>query len=125
MRRFKDPPQRQPNGGAGTQFSRAKDPKPAEFAQRIGNQDTQRLLARSITPAAADPLPHRETIERSFGAGHDLASVRDQVGGTAAAANALLSSSAFTKGENIAFSRYPSLDEVAHEAAHVVQQRQR
>jgi outer membrane protein OmpA-like peptidoglycan-associated protein len=70
------------------------------------------------------PLPHKDAIERSFGPGHDLSTVRARVGGPAVVSNALLGSSAFTRGEQVEFSAEPSLEEAAHEAAHVVQQRQ-
>ena len=69
-------------------------------------------------------LPHMGEIERSFGPGHPLSSVRAEVGGSAVGWNAVLGSSASTRGDRIAFSDEPSLDEAAHEAAHVVQQRQ-
>lgn len=69
-------------------------------------------------------LPHLDAIARSFGPGHDLSTVRAQVGGPAVRWNALLGASAFTQGEQIAFRAQPGLDEAAHEAAHVVQQRQ-
>jgi outer membrane protein OmpA-like peptidoglycan-associated protein len=89
-------------------------------------------LARdeAVFPALIDvasrgtrPLPHAGEIERSFGSGHDLSSIRTQVSGSAAGWNAFLGASASTRGDRIAFSREPSLDEAAHEAAHVVQQR--
>ena len=48
-------------------------------------------------------LPYRDAIERSFGPGHDLSNVRCEIGGAAALKNALLGSSAFTRGEQISF----------------------
>lgn len=86
----------------------------------LGNQAVPAAAGRM---SASQPLPHLDAIGRSFGAGHDLSSVRAQVGGPAVGWNGLLGSSAFTRGERIAFSAAPSLDEAAHEAAHVVQQR--
>ncbi|MFF7133743.1 OmpA family protein [Streptomyces sp. NPDC008196] len=50
--------------------------------------------------------------------------MRAQVGGAAVLWNALLGAAASTRGEWIAFTARPSLGEAAHEAAHVVQQRQ-
>jgi outer membrane protein OmpA-like peptidoglycan-associated protein len=91
--------------------------------RRLGNQEMQQLLA--ARPAnSISSLPYREVIERSFGPGHDLSNVRCEIGGAAALKNALVGSSAFTRGEQISFRAEPTLDEAAHEAAHVVQQRQ-
>src|SRR6476469_87885 len=89
----------------------------------LGNQEMQRLLA--ARPAGSTTsLPYRDAIERSFGRGHDRSNIRCEIGGPAALKNALLGSSAFTRGEQICFGGQPTLDEAAHEAAHVVQQRQ-
>ena len=96
----------------------------SSIAHLAGNQATQRLLAAALAPNSSQPLPHRDAIERSFGPGHDLSTVRAEVGGRAAQTTAFLSASAFTHGEQIAFRRQPSLEEAAHEAAHVIQQRQ-
>jgi len=69
------------------------------------------------------PLPPLDRIQSSFGP-HDLSGVRAFVGGPAAAAAAELGALAFTRGEQVAFVRPPDLRTAAHEAAHVVQQRQ-
>jgi outer membrane protein OmpA-like peptidoglycan-associated protein len=91
--------------------------------RRLGNQEMQQLLA-TASPGATNSLPYREAIERSFGPGHDLSNVRCETGDAAALKNALLGSSAYTHGEQISFRGQPTLDEAAHEATHVVQQRQ-
>ncbi len=83
-----------------------------------------RLPLHQLSPSAKRPLPHLRTIERSFGSEHELSSVRAEVGGSALIRNTFLGASASTQGEQVAFSRQPSLGEAAHEAAHVVQQRQ-
>ena len=70
-----------------------------------------------------EPLPYRNVIERSFGVGHDLSSVRAYVGGRAANASRAIGAVAYARGEQVAFSRRPDLRLAAHEAAHVVQQR--
>jgi outer membrane protein OmpA-like peptidoglycan-associated protein len=106
---------------------RVTTPAPVDNAitpiRRLGNQEMQRLLATDPS-GSASALPYRDAIERSFGLAHDLSNVRCEIGGTAAVKNALLGSSAFTRGEQISFRAQPTLDEAAHEAAHVVQQRQ-
>lgn len=80
--------------------------------------------AADFAPHAVGPVPHLDTIQRSFGREHDLSSVRAQVGGSVVWWNAALGASASTRGDRMTFSTEPSLEEAAHEAAHVVQQRQ-
>ena len=98
----------------------------------IGNQANLRARA-SGSPArsparfpheAERALPHRQAIERSFGPGHDFSGIKAQIGGSAGRWNATLGATASTRGDRMAFSGEPTLDEAAHEAAHVVQQRQ-
>jgi outer membrane protein OmpA-like peptidoglycan-associated protein len=101
-----------------------------------GNQAVQRLARAARRPAAAVPelarrgisdagerLPFLEKLEASFGSEHELSGVRAHVGGRALAASRALDASAYAHGEHVAFGRAPSLEEAAHEAAHVVQQR--
>jgi hypothetical protein len=70
------------------------------------------------------PLPHLDAIQSSFGPAHDLSGVRAHVGGAAAHAAARMGADAYATGNEVAFSTTPSLAVAAHEAAHVVQQRQ-
>src|SRR5207249_3859793 len=71
---------------------------------------------------ACQPLPHLSRIQASFGH-HDVTGARAAVGGQAAQANARSGSLAYTIGDSIAFRRPPDVKLAAHEAAHVVQQR--
>ncbi|MBA3818590.1 MAG: DUF4157 domain-containing protein, partial [Deltaproteobacteria bacterium] len=71
---------------------------------------------------AAQPLPHLDLIQSSFGS-HDVSGIRAHVGGGAAAANQQLGARAYAFGNHVAFASAPDLHTVAHEAAHVVQQR--
>ena len=71
---------------------------------------------------ACQPLPHLSRIQASFGH-HDVTGARAAVGGQAAQANARSGSLAYTIGDRIAFRRPPDVKLAAHEAAHVVQQR--
>lgn len=71
---------------------------------------------------ANSPLPHLETIQRSFGH-HDLGSVRAEIGGNAIKATNDLGAQAYAIGDRVAFLSSPNLHVAAHEAAHVVQQR--
>jgi len=68
-------------------------------------------------------LPHQEAIQRSFGT-HDVSGIRAHVGGEAADASRALGAHAFATGNDVAFASSPDLHTAAHEAAHVVQQRE-
>lgn len=72
---------------------------------------------------AERPLPGAERIQQAFGK-HDVSGVRAQVGGPAAEASQALGARAYTTGPRIGFRAEPDLRLAAHEAAHVVQQRQ-
>ncbi len=80
------------------------------------------VIANSGVETANSPLPYLETIQRSFGH-HDLGSVRAQIGGNATEATNALGAEAYATGNRVGFSSDPDLHLVAHEAAHVVQQR--
>ncbi len=68
-------------------------------------------------------LPHLETIQRAFGP-HDVSGVRAHVGGAAAEASSAIGAHAYATGNDVAFAHQPDLFLAAHEATHVVQQRQ-
>ncbi len=81
-----------------------------------------RIAAHGVEGRGGE-LPHRKTIERSFGR-HDLRDVRAHSGSKARDATGILHADAYAMGNTLAFSSAnPSLWTVAHEAAHVVQQR--
>lgn len=80
-------------------------------------------VARQGTADAGEPLPQLDRLQQAFGP-HDLSSVRVHRGPAAQQAASALSATAFTHGEHIALSGPASLHTLAHEAAHVVQQRQ-
>ncbi len=68
-------------------------------------------------------LPHLDAIQRSFG-DHDVGGVTAHVGEAAREANQELGAHAYATGDHVAFAdASPDLFLVAHEAAHVVQQR--
>lgn len=72
---------------------------------------------------AGDSLPHLAAIQRAFGK-HDVRDVRAHLDGEASAASRSIGAQAYTTGRHVAFAHSaPSLRLVAHEAAHVVQQR--
>jgi hypothetical protein len=98
-----------------------------------GNQAVQRLVrdtesTRSASAIAAAgvagsgrQLPYRERLESAFDT--DLRDVRLHDGGDAARATSALDAAAFATGDHVAIAGPATLPLVAHEAAHVVQQR--
>jgi hypothetical protein len=79
----------------------------------------QRSRATGFTGGS---LPFSDAIQRSFGR-HDVSQVRAHTDSGAAAEAVAMGAEAFTRGSDVTFSRPPSLQTAAHEAAHVVQQR--
>lgn len=79
--------------------------------------------ARLGTSGPASPLPHLARLQQAFGR-HDLRGVSAHLDAAAAQGARSMGAVAFTAGEHVAFARAPSLHTAAHEAAHVVQQRQ-
>lgn len=88
----------------------------------IGGGDVQGVAAAGVE-AGAGRLPHLAAIQRSFGR-HDVSGVGSHVGGPARKANEALGSEAYATGNSVAFRDQPDLHTAAHEAAHIVQQRQ-
>ena len=81
----------------------------------------QETAARGLAGSSTS-LPHGATIQRAFGR-HSIAGVNAHIGGPARAATSELLASAYSTGNRIAFRDAPDLRTVAHEAAHIVQQR--
>ena len=77
--------------------------------------------ARGVS-GSGGKLPHIEPIQEAFGH-HDVTSVRAHVGGKAADAADAIGAEAYATGDRVAFRDSPDLHTAAHEAAHVVQQR--
>ncbi len=88
-----------------------------------GASDVRRAAAEG-TIGPARPLPHLATIQQSFGPAHDLSQVRAYIGGNAAGAAGRMGAAAYAVGDRVAFAAPPDLRTAAHEATHVVQQRQ-
>lgn len=82
-----------------------------------------RAAAAEGVRGSGGALPHLDRISAAFG-GHDVSGVSAHVGGTARAASREIGASAYAMGESVAFGETPGLHTAAHEAAHVVQQRQ-
>jgi len=80
-------------------------------------------LARAGFSSAPREVPHRARMERAFG--QPLGDVKAHLGPDAGAASEAMGAEAYAMGDEVAFrDPHPSLDTVAHEVAHVVQQRQ-
>jgi len=123
---------REPSPGSDAD-SGTEDP----FGLHLGGPALQRRAAASATTDSAErvhaaaahgiggaggPLPFVDTIQRSFGH-HDLSSVVAHTDGAAREGALAMGASAFATGHHVAFAASPDLHTVAHEAAHVVQQR--
>jgi len=85
--------------------------------------DVQAAATQGVAGGGAQ-LPHFDRIQQSFGAAHDLSGVRAHVGGDAATASEQMGAQGFATGNDVAFQKQPDVHLAAHEAAHVVQQRQ-
>jgi hypothetical protein len=72
----------------------------------------------TATPSQA--LPFQDRIQASFGP-HDVSNVRAH---TDARATGAMAAEAYTTGNHVVFGKEPDLHTAAHEAAHVVQQKQ-
>ncbi|HEX3760566.1 MAG TPA: DUF4157 domain-containing protein [Kofleriaceae bacterium] len=72
---------------------------------------------------AASPLPHGDAIQRAFGR-HDVSAVQAHTGSDAAASARAMGAQAYATGTHVVLGDGATdLHTVAHEAAHVVQQR--
>lgn len=89
------------------------DPAPAPDALH------ESAAAGVATPA--QPLPHRPELEAAFG--RDLSFVRAHVGGGAEASARDIGAEAYARGDDVVLSAGSSKHTVAHEVAHVLQQR--
>lgn len=79
-------------------------------------------VAAAGTSGPGGPLPFKGSIQASFGR-HDLSRVRAHSDASAQKATARLGTTAFAAGDDVVLGAGADLHTVAHEAAHVVQQR--
>ena len=105
------PPRRQ----AAVQHRRARTPG-------FDEKKELEIAARGLSDLAG-PLPYIEELQRAFGR-HDLTDIRVASGDEADRANQRMGSVAYAMGDAVVFrDSSPDLFTVAHEAAHVIQQR--
>jgi hypothetical protein len=86
---------------------------------------TPALIHRAAQVGVRTPVtevPHRSAIERSFGP-QVTSQLRAHVGPQASASARAMNADAFASGDHVVFAGTPDVHEVAHEVAHVVQQR--
>jgi outer membrane protein OmpA-like peptidoglycan-associated protein len=84
--------------------------------------DPHEVAAAGLAGGSGGALPHGDRIQKLFGR-HDVGGVQAHVGGAAAQASDALGAEAYAMNGQVAFRDQPSLHTAAHEAAHVVQQR--
>jgi hypothetical protein len=103
-------------GSSGGTSDARRHPSPvwSHLAERLE-------VAAAGVRGPASPLPHLDSIQRSFGH-HDITGIRAHLGPQATRAARRLRASAYATGRDVAFARSPDLFTAAHEAAHVVQQ---
>lgn len=104
--------------------SRPKDAPEAPAAESVSASPQRQPRGNAAAAEAlkersgGGQLPHFEKIQRAFGS-HDVSGIRVVMGGDAKEQGA----KAYASGETVTFQGAPDLRTVAHEAAHVVQQR--
>ena len=111
----------QPGGAGGGGRGRAGKKAPTQMKGR-GGGDVHAAAAHGIQ-GSGGALPHLAPIQKSFGR-HDVSGVQAHVGGPASEASRAMGAQAYATGNHVAFDGAPSLHTAAHEAAHVVQQRE-
>jgi hypothetical protein len=87
-----------------------------------GDAGVHEAAARG-TATSSTSLPHADVIQRAFGR-HDISGVQAHTGGEAAASARDMGADAYASGNHVVLGeRGSDLHTVAHEAAHIVQQR--
>jgi hypothetical protein len=120
--------------GSGSQPTTVGKRSPLDSAFRAQSVQQRRAAAPAETTtadvhAAADAgiatpggsLPHQAALEAAFE--QDLSGVEAHVGGDAAASAEAMGADAYATGDHVVLPANPGLDVVAHEVAHVLQQR--
>jgi hypothetical protein len=102
-----------------------QDSEPVQRREANAAPDSEAVHASAQrgTATPSSPLPHAETIQRLFGR-YDISSVKAHTGGEAAASAHAMGARAYATGNHVVLGDAGAdLHTVAHEAAHVVQQR--
>jgi hypothetical protein len=116
---------RQPSPGKQTLVEQVFAPA---VQQRAGDQHhrndetTVHAAASRGVATPSSPLPFSDTIQRAFGR-HDVSAIQAHTGPDAAASAQAMGADAYATADHVVLGRGADLHTVAHEAAHVVQQR--
>lgn len=113
---------RGPDGAATTEFEAACNVQRIETAASAVGADHVHAAAMRGTATSATTLPFADQIQRAFGR-HDVSGIQAHVGGEAAASARAMNARAYATGEHVVLGEGADLRTVAHEAAHVIQQR--
>jgi hypothetical protein len=105
------------------QMAALNPPMPIQFSMGGGGTAGVHQAAAQGVSGGGGAMPYLDRIQSSFG-GHDVSGVQAHTGGTATKANEAMGAKAYASGNNVAFKGQPDLHTAAHEAAHIVQQRQ-
>lgn len=108
-----------PGKGTGAPDAQVDD----GLAAALQSKEVLHAIAARGVDGAGDKLPHLDRIQAAFG-DHDVGGVKARVGGPAAAASEELGAKAYATGDSVAFKEEPDLHTAAHEATHILQQRQ-
>jgi len=98
-------------------------PEAAPAGAGAGEPESVHAAAAQGVATPASPLPHRATIQELFGPRHDVSTVQAHSGPQAAASARAMGAQAYATGNHVVLGGQTDLHIVAHEAAHVVQQR--
>lgn len=88
-----------------------------------GGTDAVHSAAVEGTKGGGGSLPHMATIQKAFGS-HDVSGIKAHTGEKASRASEAMGAEAYATGNDVAFKGAPDLHTTAHEAAHIVQQRE-
>ena len=91
-------------------------------ANSDASKDVHGIAQRGLRTGGSS-YPFLDQIQRSFG-GHDISNTSAHEGATAQRSCAELGARAYASGTDVAFGSTPDLHTAAHEAAHVVQQKE-
>jgi len=93
-----------------------------EESDDLDEDDDVHMIAAAGVSGPGGPLPHADTIQRSFGE-HDASGISAHTDAAAAGASRDLGAKGFAQDDAVAFDGDPDLHTAAHEAAHAMQHR--
>jgi hypothetical protein len=113
-------PQAVPNAPQASAVQKRANAEPGRHAV-LDDAAVHAAASRGVaTPAS--PLPHGVALQHLFGR-HDISGIKAHTGAEAAASASAMAAEAYAAGEHVVLGHNTDLRTVAHEAAHVVQQR--